>query len=60
MLHQKAEFLTGFRRLESMGLCKISEIPKEERVRVIDNFARHMQVCFQRRGGHLEHILERT
>ena len=39
---------------------KIIEIPKEECVRVIDNFARCMQVCLQRCGGHLEHILERT
>jgi hypothetical protein len=29
-------------------------------VRVIDNFARRIQVCLQRRGCHLEHILERT
>ena len=39
---------------------KIIEIPKEECFRVIDNFARRMQVCLQRCGGHLEHILERT
>ena len=39
---------------------KIIEIPKEECVRVIDNFARRLQVCLQRCGGHLEHILERT
>jgi len=74
MLHQKAEFLTGLRSLESVELCKmltigeltaaitakISEILKEECVRVIDNFARRLQVCLQRREGHLEHILERT
>ena len=60
MLHQKAEFLIGFKSLESMGLCKFSAIPKEECVRVIDNFARRMQVCLQSRGGHLVHILERT
>jgi hypothetical protein len=29
-------------------------------VRVIDNFAWRMQVCLQRSGCHLEHILERT
>jgi hypothetical protein len=40
--------------------AKIREIPKEECVRVIDNFARRMQVYLQRRGCHLEHILERT
>ena len=60
MLHQKAEFLTEFRTLESMGLCKISEIPIEECIRVSDNFALRMQVCLQRHGGYLEHILERT
>ena len=38
----------------------ISEIPKKECVRVIDNFSRLMQVCLQRRGGHLERILEKT
>ena len=36
---------------------KIRQIPKEECVRVIDNFAQRLQVCFQRRGQHLEHIL---
>ena len=40
--------------------AKIREIPREKCVRVIDNFAQWMQVCLQRRGGHLEHILERT
>ena len=39
---------------------KIRQIPKEECVRVIDNFARRGQVCLQRRGQHLEHILKRT
>jgi hypothetical protein len=39
---------------------KIREIPKEECVRVIDNFARRMQVFLQRPGCHLEHILKRT
>ena len=28
-------------------------------VRVIDHFARCLQVCLQRGGAHLEHILER-
>ena len=36
---------------------KIRQIPKEECMRVIDNF---VQVCLQRRGQHLEHILKRT
>ena len=39
---------------------KIRQIPKEECVRVIDNFKRDVQVCLQRRGQHLEHILKRT
>ena len=39
---------------------KIRQIPKEECMRVIDNFARRVQVCLQRRGLHLEHILKRT
>jgi hypothetical protein len=49
-----------FGELKAAIIAKIREIPKEERVRVIDNFARRMQVCLQRRGYHLEHILERT
>ncbi len=36
---------------------KIRAIPKQECVRVIDNFARRLQVCLQQDGGHLEHIL---
>jgi len=40
--------------------AKISEILREECVQVIENFARHMQVCLQGHGGYLEHILERT
>ena len=46
--------------LKAAITAKIREIPKEECVRVIDNFARCMQVCLQRRGCHVEHILERT
>ena len=46
--------------LKAAITAKIREIPKEECVRVIDNFARRMQVCLQRRGCHLDHILERT
>ena len=38
---------------------KIRAIPREECVRVIDNFARRIQVCLQRKGAHLEHIMER-
>ena len=36
--------------------ASIRAIPIEECVRVIDNFARRLQVCLQRQGGHLEHI----
>ena len=46
--------------LKAAIAAKIREIPREECVRVIDNFVQQMQVCLQRRGGHLEHILERT
>lgn len=35
----------------------IRAIQKQECVRVIDNFARRLQVCHQRRGTHLEHVL---
>jgi len=35
-------------------------VPREECIRVIDNFTRRMPIFLQRRGGHLEHILERT
>jgi len=49
-----------------MGLCKIlitakiNGILKEECVRIINNFARRMQVCLRRREDHLEHILKST
>lgn len=35
----------------------IRAIPNEECVRVVENFARRLQVCLQRGGAHLEHIL---
>ena len=35
----------------------IRAIRKEECVRVIDNFARRLQVCLRRNGRHLEHVL---
>ena len=35
---------------------KIRQITKEECVRVIENFARRVQVYLQRRGQHLVHI----
>jgi len=34
----------------------IRAIPREECGRLIENFARRIQMCLQRRGGHLEHI----
>ena len=37
----------------------IRAIPREECGRVIENFARRIQMCLQRRGAHLEHIFER-
>lgn len=45
--------------LKAAITAKIRAIPREECVRVIDNFARRIQECLRRRGGHLEHILER-
>ena len=36
--------------------AKFRQISKEECVRVIDSFARPMEVCLQRRGAHLKHI----
>jgi hypothetical protein len=38
--------------LKAAITAKIREIPKEECVRVIDNFAWRMQVCLQCRGCH--------
>ncbi|GFO30798.1 transposable element tc3 transposase [Plakobranchus ocellatus] len=45
--------------LKAVITPKIRQIPREECVRVIGNFARRLQVCLQRGGGHMEHILER-
>ena len=36
---------------------QIRGIQKEECVRVIDNFARRLQVCLQRKGRYIEHVL---
>ena len=36
---------------------QIHGITREECVRVIGNFTRRFQVCHQRRGAHLEHVL---
>ena len=45
------------KELKTAITAKIRAISKEECVKVIDNFARRVQVCLQRNGGHLEHIL---
>ena len=45
------------KELKTAITAKIRAIPKEECVKVIDNFARRVQVCLQRNGGHLENIL---
>ena len=45
--------------LKAAIAAKIRAIPREECVRIIQNFARRVQVCLQRGGAHLEHILER-
>ena len=45
--------------LKAAITAAIRAIPTEECGRVIDNFARRIQVCLQRRGAHLEHIVER-
>ena len=34
----------------------ICAIKREECARVIDNFARRLQECLRRNGGHLEHV----
>jgi len=34
----------------------VRTIPREECGRVIENFARRIQMCLQRRGAHLEHM----
>ena len=36
----------------------ICAIKREECARVIDNFARRLQECLRRNGGHLEHVLK--
>ena len=44
--------------LKTAITTKIRTVSREECVRVIDNFACRIQVCLQRRSGHLEHIIE--
>jgi len=45
--------------LKAAITAAIRAIPREECGRVIENFARRIQMCLQRRGAHLEHIFER-
>ena len=45
--------------LKTAITAKIRAIPKEECVKVIENFATQVQVCLQVNGGHLEHNLEK-
>ena len=45
--------------LKTAITAKIRAIPKEECVKVIENFATRVQVCLQVNGGYLEHILEK-
>ena len=42
--------------LKAAITAAIRVIPREECGRVIENFARGIQMCLQRRGAHLEHI----
>jgi len=43
--------------LKASITAAIRAIPSEECGRVIENFVRWIQMCLQRRGPHLEHIL---
>ena len=45
--------------LKAAITAAIKAIPREECGRVIEKFARRIQVCLQRWGANLEHILER-
>ena len=45
--------------LKTAITAKVRAIPKEECVKVIENFATRVQVCLQVNSGHLEHILEK-
>ena len=44
-------------KLKEAVTQQIRGIAREEYVRVISKFARRFQVCHQRRGTHLEHVL---
>ena len=43
--------------LKTAITAAIRAIPREEFGSVIENFARRIQMCLQRRGAHLEHII---
>lgn len=45
--------------LKAAIAAQIRAIPREECVRVTENFARRLQVCLQRGGAHLEHVFKR-
>jgi len=42
--------------LKAAITAAIRAIPRAECGKVIENFARRIQMCLQRRGAHLEHI----
>ena len=37
---------------------EISQIPRQMRDNVMRNFRKRLQVCLERNGGHLEHVLK--
>jgi len=45
--------------LKAAITATIRVIPREEWGRVIENFARQIQMCLQCQGAHLEHFFER-
>jgi len=45
--------------LKTTITAAINAVSREECGRVIENFARRIQICLQRREAHLEHIFER-
>jgi len=42
--------------LKAAITAEIRAIPRDECGRAIENFARRIQMCLQRRGAHLEHM----
>ena len=51
---------TMIRDLKSAIENKIQSIPHEQCKRVIDNFKQRIDVCIQRGGRHLEHVLRKS